>query len=87
VNTIYRKKITQVPLRGTWVDLERKTGFEPATTTLARWSSTGLSYFRLRITVHETVPWIFGGNGMETDKPDKTLSGDRILARAGHVKW
>src|SRR5262252_10346863 len=26
--------------------MERKTGFEPATTTLARWSSTGLSYFR-----------------------------------------
>ena len=26
--------------------LERKTGFEPATTTLARWGSTGLSYFR-----------------------------------------
>ena len=26
--------------------LERKTGFEPATATLARWSSTGLSYFR-----------------------------------------
>ena len=26
--------------------MERKTGFEPATATLARWSSTGLSYFR-----------------------------------------
>ncbi len=26
--------------------MERKTGFEPATTTLARWGSTGLSYFR-----------------------------------------
>src|SRR6266704_5211036 len=28
--------------------MERKTGFEPATATLARWSSTGLSYFRSR---------------------------------------
>lgn len=27
--------------------MERKTGFEPATTTLARWGSTGLSYFRV----------------------------------------
>ena len=26
--------------------MERKTGFEPATSTLARWRSTGLSYFR-----------------------------------------
>jgi aspartate kinase len=29
--------------------MERKTGFEPATTTLARWGSTGLSYFRLGV--------------------------------------
>ena len=29
--------------------MERKTGFEPATTTLARWSSTGLSYFRSKL--------------------------------------
>src|SRR5262245_62301517 len=29
--------------------MERKTGFEPATATLARWSSTGLSYFRSRL--------------------------------------
>src|SRR5262245_27858649 len=29
--------------------MERKTGFEPATSTLARWRSTGLSYFRMRL--------------------------------------
>ena len=29
--------------------MERKTGFEPATTTLARWGSTGLSYFRSQL--------------------------------------
>ena len=27
--------------------MERETGFEPATATLARWSSTSLSYSRL----------------------------------------
>ena len=31
---------------GPATDMERKTGFEPATSTLARWRSTGLSYFR-----------------------------------------
>ena len=31
--------------------MERKTGFEPATATLARWSSTGLSYFRSYLTL------------------------------------
>lgn len=31
--------------------MERKTGFEPATTTLARWGSTGLSYFREIVTL------------------------------------
>src|SRR6187200_882839 len=31
--------------------MERKTGFEPATTTLARWGSTGLSYFRRIVTL------------------------------------
>jgi hypothetical protein len=34
--------------RGRPPKMERKTGFEPATSTLARWRSTGLSYFRAR---------------------------------------
>ncbi len=35
--------------------MERKTGFEPATTTLARWGSTGLSYFRVRKTAQSAA--------------------------------
>jgi hypothetical protein len=30
------------------VKMERAKGFEPSTATLARWSSTGLSYARLK---------------------------------------
>lgn len=43
-------------------EMERETGFEPATTTLARWSSTGLSYSRsnlYRIRSPERA-WILG---------------------------
>src|SRR5216110_1452699 len=38
--------------------MERKTGFEPATSTLARWRSTGLSYFRGDFEGGESIGWL-----------------------------
>ena len=56
--------------RGISVYMERTTGFEPATSTLARLHSSQLSYVRIYMesrSPHETTDWICGaGNGTRT---------------------
>src|SRR5215468_8581652 len=46
--------------------MERKTGFEPATATLARWSSTGLSYFRVGAKYRRKGPPVKASATLET---------------------